>query len=180
MAQFDKNAVDATAIAVKLRHAETNAKIPRTPYNIEAAIVALMEEAIDLSGEEATYQLMRHLAQGLSLHKGWEASRHPSDQTQLEFDIAAGVEMLVNMEQEVTEGAPGEQVAGKILSELRDMELLSEVVIFGNEELCPSAIVHLWEALYEGEIPETDSRYAKLEQLYLDVAGELMPNKHQG
>jgi hypothetical protein len=88
--------------------------------------------------------------------------------------------MLVNMEQEVTEGAPGEQVAGKILSELRDMELLSEVVIFGNEELCPSAIVHLWEALYEGEIPETDSRYAKLEQLYLDVAGELMPNKHQG
>lgn len=126
MAQFDKNAVDATELRIKLRHGESNAKLPRTPYNLEQAIVALFHEALDLSGEESAYRVMRELAQAFAFDKGWIKGEHPTDQTQLEMDIAAGIEMLVNMWRKSEEAVSGEQVAAKIVSELRDTELVTK------------------------------------------------------
>ncbi len=113
MASFDRNACDANAMAVKLRHAETNSKLARTPYNLESAIEALFEELLDLYGEDGAYHVFGTLASKFAAYKDWPAE-HPEDSA-----VKAGTEALVNAFKR-----PGSINAHIIVSELRDMDLL--------------------------------------------------------
>lgn len=126
MREYDKNAVPAERLSIKLRGPD-NGKLPRTPYNVEQAIAALFVEALSLSGEEAAYRVMREMATAFAHDKGWIEGEHPSGSVQMEYDVAAATEMLVNMFQSklgnITTWS-GEDIADKIVSELYDMELL--------------------------------------------------------
>lgn len=87
---FDKNAVGTNEIAVKLRHGPTNAKLPRTPFNIESAIAALINEVSDLYGRESLDRVLTEITREM-----WESDRAPSDSPS-DHRISMGVELLVN------------------------------------------------------------------------------------
>jgi len=111
---MDKNAVPANEIAVKLRHAATNAKLARTPFNLESAIEALFTEALDLDGEDAAY----HIAQMFG--KKFAEYLWPPNENQSAQIVAALVQAIVNM----SVGLKADEIAELIVGELHDMELL--------------------------------------------------------
>lgn len=88
---FDKSAVSAGEMSVKLRHTETNSKLPRTPYNLESAVGVLAMEVAGLNGEESLDRMLTAVL--------WQAA---DDRTQNGFmghegkRIPIAVEYLVN------------------------------------------------------------------------------------
>jgi len=110
----DIHALDANRISVKLRDGETNAKVPRTPFNLESAIEALAGEALDLNGPESLYRITGAIAALYAADKGSEKGNTPI--------IDCATELLINMK--LPENMPGSFVAIEVLSSLRDMELI--------------------------------------------------------
>ena len=123
MGTFDKSAVNAADMSIKLRHAETNAKLSRTPYNLEQATLAAFTEALALMGEVSAYTIIGLLAREMATDKGW-FDGHPSNEPRARYDTAALVEMAVNGLK--TDGFDARAIAICIVKELCDMELIEQ------------------------------------------------------
>lgn len=129
----NRNAVPASEMVLKLRHAASNAKLDHTPYNlIQAAVCAYYEHA-DLVGESsAAYETVGAVLKGfytehsIGLDVELAELRRVGATPRDLMPLRLGVEVLLNMplkHPDGTEVSATDRVTA-ILSEFRDMELM--------------------------------------------------------
>jgi hypothetical protein len=108
---FDKNAVHPDDIRVKLRGGD-DVKIPRTPYNLESAIVALLREVYAINGEESIYRVVNEAA-GMMID---------------DVPLPAGIAYIGKLAQIAINAPQGEmtgsEVANELIEQFVDMDLL--------------------------------------------------------